>query len=94
VSMVPVCGFCGESPVAVWFEGPDFRTAVRSAETVRAVDAWLACSTCFSLVGADDREGLAGRAAAHPRADGGAHTLQELRTYLEERFWMPRSAEP
>ena len=91
---MPVCNFCGESPVAVWFEGPDFRTAVRSADTVRAADAWLACSACFSLVGADDREGLARRAAAHPATDDDPGTLREVRTNLDERFWTPRSAEP
>ncbi|MGE5227258.1 MAG: hypothetical protein ACM3OO_10335 [Planctomycetaceae bacterium] len=91
---VPVCSFCGESPVAVWFEGPDYRTAVRSADTVRAAGAWLACSTCFSLVGADDREGLARRAAADPRKHDGGRTLQEVRVDFDQRFWTPRSSEP
>ena len=57
------CSFCGERPVAAWFEGPSFRTFVRSSAEVRAEEAWLACETCLALVETDDREGLARRGA-------------------------------
>jgi hypothetical protein len=52
------CSFCGEGPVVAWFEGPSFRTFVRSSAEVRAEEAWLACATCLALVEKDDREGL------------------------------------
>lgn len=51
------CSFCGERPVAAWFEGPSFRTFVRSSVEVRAEEAWLACAICLGLVEANDREG-------------------------------------
>jgi len=38
------CSFCGERPVAAWFEGPTFRTFVRRSTEVRAEEAWLACA--------------------------------------------------
>lgn len=59
--MRPVCSFCGEQPVAAWFEGPHFRNAVDSADKVRAEEAWLSCAVCLALVEADDREGLVER---------------------------------
>ena len=52
------CSFCGERPVAAWFEGPSFRTFVRSSAEVRAEGAWLACGICLGLVDANDREQL------------------------------------
>jgi hypothetical protein len=55
------CSFCGERPAAAWFEGPSFRTFVRSSAEVRAEEAWLACATCLGLVEANDREGLVER---------------------------------
>ena len=60
------CSFCGERPVAAWFEGPSFRTFVRSSDDVQAEEAWLACATCLALVEADDREGLAQRGTRRP----------------------------
>jgi hypothetical protein len=30
------CSFCGERPIAAWFEGPSFRTFVRSSAEVQA----------------------------------------------------------
>ena len=39
------CSFCGERPVAAWFEGPTYETFVRSSAEVRAEEAWLACAT-------------------------------------------------
>ena len=55
--MYPVCSFCGEQPVAGWFEGPHFRNAVDLADKVLAEEAWLACAFCLALVDANDREG-------------------------------------
>jgi hypothetical protein len=43
------CSFCGERPVAAWFEGPSFRTFVRSSAEVRAEGAWLACAISLVL---------------------------------------------
>ena len=48
------------------FEGPSFRTFVRSSDDVQAEEAWLACATCLALVEADDREGLAQRGTRRP----------------------------
>jgi hypothetical protein len=33
------CSFCGERPVAAWFEGPTFKTFVRSSAEVRSIRA-------------------------------------------------------
>jgi hypothetical protein len=57
------CSFCGARPPVAWFEGPTFRTFVRSSAEVHAEEAWLACATCLELVEADDREGLVMRGA-------------------------------
>jgi hypothetical protein len=43
------CSFCGERPVAAWFEGPSFRTFVRSSAEVRAEEAWLAAGYALVL---------------------------------------------
>ena len=61
------CSFCGERPVAAWFEGPTFRTFVRSSADVRAEEAWLVCAVCLALVEANDREGLVERGAERQR---------------------------
>ena len=39
--MYPVCSFCGDRAVVAWFEGPDFRSAVASAEKVRSEEVYL-----------------------------------------------------
>lgn len=84
------CSFCGERPVAAWFEGPSFRTFVRSSAEVRAEEAWLACATCLALVETDDREGLAVRGARRPRgwAGEGAEAMQP--EMQDELFWSHR----
>jgi hypothetical protein len=95
------CSFCGERPVAAWFEGPSFRTFVRSSAEVRAEEAWLACATCLALVEANDREGLAERDVERLRRrdrDEGrqrgpseeALMLQMKRDQQEKQFWRPR----
>jgi len=82
--------FCGERPVAAWFEGPSFRTFVRSSAEVRAEEAWLACATCLALVETDDREGLAIRGTKRLRgwAGGGAEAIQ--REMQDRLFWRHR----
>lgn len=84
------CSFCGERPVAAWFEGPTFRTFVRSSAEVRSGEAWLACAICLSLVEADDREGLAQRGTRRPAgwASEGAEAI--TREMHNEQFWRPR----
>jgi hypothetical protein len=84
------CSFCGERPVAAWFEGPTFKTFVRSSAEVRAEEAWLACATCLALVEADDREGLAHRGTRRPRgwASEGAEAI--TRQMQNEQFWQRR----
>jgi hypothetical protein len=84
------CSFCGERPVAAWFEGPSFRTFVRSSAEVRAEEAWLACETCLALVETDDREGLARRGARRKgwSSSEGAETI--AREMQNELFWRPR----
>ena len=89
------CSFCGERPVAAWFEGQTFRTFVRSSVEVRAEEAWLACATCLALVEADDREGLARRGADRLRGGSanetsGATALKFARTHQDKRFWRAR----
>lgn len=84
------CSFCGERPVAAWFEGPSFRTFVRQSTDVRAEEAWLACATCLALVEKDDRDGLARRGARREGriAGEGAETI--AREMQSELFWEPR----
>jgi hypothetical protein len=95
------CSFCGERPVAAWFEGPTFRTFVRSSADVRAEEAWLACAVCLALVEANDREGLVERGVERlrrsdreqgrqrsPREEVGLQ--QATRDHQEKEFWRPR----
>jgi hypothetical protein len=84
------CSFCGQRPVAAWFEGPTFKTSVRSSAEVRAQEAWLACATCLALVEADDRDGLARRGTRRPAgwASEGAEAI--TREMHNEQFWRPR----
>jgi hypothetical protein len=84
------CSFCGERPVAAWFEGPIFTTFGRSSAEVRAEEAWLACATCLALVEADDREGLARRGTGRRggRSRDGAEAI--TREMQNEQFWGPR----
>ena len=88
------CSFCGERPIAAWFEGPDFRSYVERSADVRAEEAWLACSTCLALVEADDREALVrrGTARVRRRGRGVADDMAEssARRRLNEGFWGPR----
>lgn len=95
------CSFCGERPVAAWFEGPSSRTFVRSSAEVRAEEAWLACAICLGLVEANDREGLVERGAERLRRrdrDEGrqrspseeAWMQQMTRDQQEKLFWVPR----
>jgi hypothetical protein len=95
------CSFCGERPVAAWFEGPSFRTLVRSSAEVRAEEAWLACAICLGLVEANDREGLVVRGVERLRRrdrDEGrqrspreeAWMQQVTRDQQEKEFWRPR----
>jgi hypothetical protein len=95
------CSFCGERPVAAWFEGPSFRTFVRSSAEVRAEEAWLACGICLGLVEANDREGLVVRGVDRLRRrdrDEGrrrspreeAWMQQMTRDQQEKLFWGPR----
>jgi hypothetical protein len=96
--MYPVCSFCGDRQVVTWFEGPDFRHAVDSAEKVRSDEAYLACSLCLELIEADDREGLAARELVWQRRKGGLKpgvTEQDVmrmkRRLLEDTFWRARA---
>jgi hypothetical protein len=79
-----------------WFEGPDFRVAVDSADKVRAETARLVCSTCRALVEADDREKLLERAwhrAEHAGWTAAPPSRAQIREQLERFFfWTPRSA--
>ena len=95
------CSFCGERPVAAWFEGPSFRMFVRSSAEVRAEEAWLACTKCLGLVEANDREGLVERGVERLRRrdrDEGrrrspreeAWMQQMTRDQQEKLFWEPR----
>ena len=81
------CSFCGERPVAAWFEGPTFRTLVRSSAEVRAEEAWLACAACLALVETDDRDALAVRGTRRRKgwASEGAEAIE--REMQNERFW-------
>ena len=95
------CSFCGERPVAAWFEGPTFRTFVRSSADVRAEEAWLSCAVCLARVEANDREGLVERGVERlrrsdreqgrqrsPREEVGLQ--QATRDHQEKEFWRPR----
>jgi len=84
------CSFCGERPVTAWFEGPTFKTFVRSSAEVSSDEAWLACATCLALVETDDREGLAQRGTRRPagRASEGAEAI--TREMQNEQFWQRR----
>jgi hypothetical protein len=84
------CSFCGERPVAAWFEGPSFRSFVRSSKEVRAEEAWLACATCLVLVESDDRESLVARGVKRSRgkASGGLESI--TREMQNEQFWQRR----
>jgi hypothetical protein len=84
------CSFCGDRPVAAWFEGPSFQTFVPTSADVRAEEAWLACSTCLALVEADDRGGLARRGATREERSWseGAETMARERQ--NEGFWSKR----
>jgi hypothetical protein len=85
------CSFCGEGPVVAWFEGPSFRTFVRSSAEVRAEEAWLACATCLALVETDDREGLAmrGTRRSRGRASEGVEAIE--REMQDKHFWRHRN---
>jgi hypothetical protein len=95
------CSFCGERPVAAWYEGPSFRTFVRISAEVRAEAAGLACALCLGLVEANDREGLVVRGVERLRRrdrDEGrqrspreeARMQQMTRDKQEKLFWGPR----
>jgi hypothetical protein len=84
------CSFCGDGPVAAWFEGPSFRTFVRRWADVRAEEAWLACSGCLSLVEADDRDGLARRGARRLRHTPDDRRIRMAREIQDREFWRPR----
>jgi hypothetical protein len=95
------CSFCGERPVAAWFEGPSFKTFVRSSAEVRAEGAWLACAICLGLVEANNREGLVVRGVQRLRRrdrDEGrqrspreeAWMRQVTKDQQEKLFWGPR----
>jgi hypothetical protein len=89
-----VCSFCGRRPVAAWFEGPDFRTFVRSSTEVKAKEAWLACETCRTLVDVDDRDELARRGAERHRPDPNESAIQMERGLQDENFWSRRRTNP
>jgi hypothetical protein len=84
------CSFCGDRPVAAWFEGPSFRSFVRSSDEVRAEEAWLACATCLVLVESDDRESLVARGMKRfgSKASEGHEAI--TRETQNERFWRQR----
>lgn len=84
------CSFCGESPVAAWFEGPTFTTFVRSSSEVRAEEAWLACAPCLALVEAGDRAALAAKGAGRLSASTNEMRIAMTRSSHDEGFWGPR----
>jgi hypothetical protein len=96
--MFPVCSFCGDQAVVVWFEGPDFRSAVQSANEVRSDEAYLACAACLALIDANDREGLAARSLVRQQRRGGLQpgvaekdVVRVQLKHLEDTFWAARS---
>lgn len=95
------CSFCGARPVAAWFEGPTFRTFVRSSADVRAEGVWLACAVCLALVEANDHEGLVEQSVERQRRSDReegrqrsrmeeAWLQQAARDQQEKEFWGPR----
>jgi hypothetical protein len=84
------CSFCGERPVAAWFEGPSFTTFVCSSVEVRAEEAWLACATCLALVETDDRGGLARRGARRKGWSSSEGAESIAREMQNELFWRQR----
>jgi hypothetical protein len=97
--MYPACSFCGDQAVVVWFEGPDFRNAVQSADQVRSGEAYLACAVCLALIEANDREGLAARELVRQERKSGLkpgvteQDVVRMSRHLTERFWAARSGE-
>jgi hypothetical protein len=97
--MHAVCSFCGDQAVVVWFEGPDFRNAVQSADQVRSGEAYLACAVCLALIVANNREGLAARELVRQQRKGGLkpgvteEDVVRMGRHLTERFWAARSGE-
>ena len=97
--MYPVCSFCGDQAVVVWFEGPDFLSAVQSADQVRASEAYLACAVCLSLIEANDREGLAARELVRQQRKGGLkpgvteQDVVRMGRHSTDIFWAARSGE-
>jgi hypothetical protein len=83
------CSFCGEGPVAAWFEGPTFKTFVRSSAEVSSDEAWLTCATCLALV-ESDRESLVARGMKRfgTKASEGAEAI--TRETQNRRFWRQR----
>jgi hypothetical protein len=84
------CSFCGERTVAAWFEGPSFRTFVRSSGEIRAEEAWLACETCLVLVEEDDRDGLARRGARREGWPEGKRAETDALQMQNDNFWRHR----
>jgi hypothetical protein len=97
--MYPVCSFCGDQAVVVWFEGPDFRNAVQSADQVRSGEAYLACAVCLALIEANDRERLAARELVRQQRRGGLEPgvteqdVVEMGRHLTDIFWAARAGE-
>jgi hypothetical protein len=97
--MYPVCSFCGDQAVVVWFEGPDFRNAVQSADQVRSGEAYLACAVCLALIEANDRERLAARELVRQQQRGGLEPgvteqdVVEMGRHLTDIFWAARAGE-
>jgi hypothetical protein len=97
--MYPVCSFCGDQAVVVWFEGPDFLSAVQSADQVRASEAYLACAVCLALIEANDREGLAARELVRQQRKGGLkpgvteQDVVRMGRHSTDIFWAARSGE-
>jgi hypothetical protein len=83
------CSFCSTRPVVAWFEGPDFLTSVRSADGVRAEEAWLCCANCLRLVHNNDRERIVQRGTLRVGGSGPDEALAAVRTE-HERFWAAR----
>jgi hypothetical protein len=84
------CSFCGGHPVAAYFEGPTFRTYVVSAKDVTSTEAvYVACAACLSLIEADDRDGLAERAARGGTSSPDARRINMVKQQHED-FWSRR----
>jgi hypothetical protein len=89
-TMFPHCSFCGRSPVAAWFEGPDFKRFVDSADKVRATEAWLVCAPCLRLVQVGDRDGVARRGMRRVRARGIDERPFASARAEHDQFWTAR----